>query len=220
MSRKFASSLVALAMISFCGVSQADSVTFSGYSHGSQSVTATLTAPNNAPLVRTVNAGGFNTSLNGGPSFEAYCVDLYQNISFGPTYTDYFFAGLGHVFTNLNAYADLSRLYATAGLVNDAIEEAAFQIAVWEIAYEATGSPYNLSGGVASFAGGTAATSGALTLATTWLTNLASGGPTITVMDSREHQDIIFAPIPEPETYALFMAGLAAVGFMARRRKT
>ncbi len=26
--------------------------------------------------------------------------------------------------------------------------------------------------------------------------------------------------IPEPETYALFMAGLAAVGFMARRRRT
>jgi hypothetical protein len=28
------------------------------------------------------------------------------------------------------------------------------------------------------------------------------------------------AAIPEPETYALFMAGLAAVGFMSRRRKT
>jgi PEP-CTERM motif len=27
------------------------------------------------------------------------------------------------------------------------------------------------------------------------------------------------AAVPEPETYALFMAGLAAVGFMARRRK-
>lgn len=26
--------------------------------------------------------------------------------------------------------------------------------------------------------------------------------------------------VPEPETYALFMAGLAAVGLMARRRKT
>jgi hypothetical protein len=26
--------------------------------------------------------------------------------------------------------------------------------------------------------------------------------------------------VPEPETYALFLAGLAAVGFMARRRKT
>ncbi len=28
------------------------------------------------------------------------------------------------------------------------------------------------------------------------------------------------SPVPEPETYALFMAGLAAVGFVARRRKT
>jgi hypothetical protein len=25
--------------------------------------------------------------------------------------------------------------------------------------------------------------------------------------------------VPEPETYALFLAGLGAVGFMARRRK-
>lgn len=27
------------------------------------------------------------------------------------------------------------------------------------------------------------------------------------------------APVPEPETYALFMAGLGLIGFIARRRK-
>ena len=76
--------------------------------------------------------------------------------------------------------------------------EAAFQIAVWEIAYEATGAVYDLASGAASFAGGTAASSGALTLASTWLANLASGGPTINVLDSRVHQDVIYAPVPEP----------------------
>ena len=30
----------------------------------------------------------------------------------------------------------------------------------------------------------------------------------------------VVTPVPEPETYALFMAGLAALGFMARRRKS
>jgi hypothetical protein len=32
--------------------------------------------------------------------------------------------------------------------------------------------------------------------------------------------ETVVTPVPEPETYALFMAGLAAVGFMARRRKS
>ncbi|MGZ5217504.1 MAG: PEP-CTERM sorting domain-containing protein [Caldimonas sp.] len=33
------------------------------------------------------------------------------------------------------------------------------------------------------------------------------------------HADLYTSPIPEPETYALLLAGLAAVGFVAQRRR-
>ena len=169
MLKKIVPSLVALALASVCGVAQAENVSFTGFTHGSETVTATLTGPN-VPVTKTISAGGFNTILNGSASFEAYCVDLYQTITFGaPPYPEYTFAGLGHAFTNLNAYTDLGRLYATAGAVTNSVAEAAFQIAVWEISYETTGTAYNLGSGAATFAGGTAATSGALTLAANWL---------------------------------------------------
>jgi len=32
-------------------------------------------------------------------------------------------------------------------------------------------------------------------------------------------RDVVVTPVPEPETYALLLAGLAAIGFIARRRK-
>ncbi len=198
---------------------RADDVSFSGFAHGSESVTFTVSAPN-VSKTETVDAGGFATIVNGGPSFDAYCVDLYQTINFGaPPYPEYTAPGTSHVFANTRAYSDLSKLYATAGVVNNAVEEAAFQIAAWEIAYEPTAA-YSLTSGSATFTGGTADTSGALTLATTWLGELGNNGngPGIVVRESDLHQDLI-SPVPEPETYALFMAGLAAVGFMARRRK-
>ncbi len=198
---------------------RADSVSFSGFAHGSQSVIVTLSAPNVARGPVTVNAGGFATVLNGGPSFETYCVDLYQTIAFGaPPYTEYSAPGTSHVFTNSNAYADLGRLYAEAGTISDAMHEAAFQIAVWEIAYESAPT-YNLASGSATFSGGTAASSGALTLASTWLAGLGSGtGPSILVLDSPLHQDVIYVPVPEPATYAMMLAGLLGLTLAARSR--
>lgn len=196
----------------------ADSVAFTGFVHGSESVNFAITGP--SPTSGSTSAGGFATILNGGPTFETYCVDLYQHIAFGdPPYLEYTAPGTTHVFANSNAYTDLGRLYATAGVVNNSVTEAAFQIAVWEIAYETSGA-YSLSGGNATFSGGSADSSGALTLASTWLSTLTGGAhPGIAVIESRDHQDVIYAPVPEPETYALFLGGLAAIGFVARRRR-
>ena len=213
------SSLLGAAMaLAFASHADAADVSFSGFAHGSESVNFSLTAPNVA-VSGAASAGGFLTSLNGGTSFETYCVDLYQHISFGDTYSDYTLPNTSHTFINANAYADLGRLYATAGTVADSVHEAAFQIAVWEIAFE-TGGSYNLSTGSATFSGGTADSSGALTLASGWLTSLSSGAhPGIAVLDSSEHQDVIYAPVPEPESYALMLGGLGVIGFVARRRK-
>ena len=209
---------IALATALAGTAARADDVTFTGFAHGSQTVHFSLVAPN-AVASGDVNAGGFATILNGSPSFVSYCVDLYQHIAFGTLYPEYTAPGTSHVFANNRAYADLGRLYANAGVVDTALEEAAFQIAVWEIAYETTAGAYALGSGAASFSGGTAASSGALGLAATWLSGLGNGaGRSISVIESREHQDVIFAPVPEPSTYMLMLAGLMATVEISRRK--
>jgi hypothetical protein len=133
-------------------------------------------------------------------------------------YPEYGAPGTSHVFINDRAYADLGRLYANAGVVDTNVEEAAFQIAVWEIAYETTLGPYDLASGAVSFSGGSAASSGALALASTWLAGLGNGaGHAISVIESGEHQDVIYAPVPEPSTWMLMIAGLIATSRIARR---
>ena len=212
--RSTALKLLALASSLIAPLAHADDVTFAGYANGSQTVTYSLSGLN--PIATgTVRAGGFSTSLNGGPSFETYCVDLFHFIGFGVTYSDYSAPGTSHAFVNPRAYTDLGRLYSTAGLVNTPTLEAAFQIAVWEIAYEAA-LPYALGTGDATFAN--ASDPGALTQASFWLTHLSATGVGIGVLESRNHQDVI-TPVPEPETYALMLAGLGALGWMQRRRK-
>ena len=138
MTKKRIHGLIAAILAASCGHALAANVTFTGYFNGSESVAYSLGGTNPARSGST-SAGGFATVLNGGPTFETYCVDLYQFINFGTTYTDYSGPTFSHVFNNAAAAADLGRLYATAGARTDAQHEAAFQLAVWEIAYEKTG---------------------------------------------------------------------------------
>jgi len=201
---------------------RADTLDFLGFANGSRSVNFSVSAPNVAAS-GFVSAGGFSVSLNSGPSFTAYCVDVYQSISFAaPAYTDYsVVAGPLHAFANANAATDIGRLFSAGHVVNSATTQSAFQIALWEISYETTGS-YNLASGAASFFGGTAASSGALAFASSWLGGLGSvtNSMTVSVLESRSRQDQVFAtPVPEPSTYVLMAGGLLGVGFVARRRK-
>lgn len=197
----------------------AATVKFSDFANGSQTVTLSLSAPNGV-ITEPAYAGGLSATLNGGPSFTTYCIDAYRSISLGQTYTDYTVVpGTAHAFANARAYTDIGKLYAEGNAVNGATAQAAFQIAIWEIAYE-TSSIYDLASGSATFYGGTADTSGALTLATSWLNALpgVTRSPyTLSVLESTGHQDQVTA-VPEPSTYLLMAGGLLGIGFVTRRR--
>jgi len=204
------------------GAAQANAadVRFNEFANGQETVHLSLTTPNTA-INEFVYAGGFSATLDGGPSFTTYCVDVYHFLSFGPTYTDYnVVPGTAHAFANnARANTDIGKLYAEGNAVNDATAQAAFQIAVWEIAYE-TGGAYDLASGSAKFYGGTADTSGALTLARSWLNALpgVTRSPyNLSVLESSVHQDQVTA-VPEPSTYLLMAGGLLGIGFVTRRR--
>ena len=219
--RHFASSLAAAAAILAITPARADMVQFLGYSHGSVGVNFQILG--SQPTSGSTGAGGFLTKLNGvDPAFTTYCVDLYQYIAFNqPPYANYTnVPASAYPFRNPGAAVDLARLYSSGHVVDSAVTEAAFQLAVWEIAYETSGT-YKLADGDARFGGSGADAVAALSLATDWLGNLGGGnGYSVRVLASASNQDEVFArPLPEPGTLALAIAALGIAGTVTRQRR-
>ena len=59
---------------------------------------------------------------------------------------------------------------------------------------------------------------GSGTQAIDWL-NGGGGTANYSSLTLSTRDDVVVTPVPEPQTYALMLAGLSAVGFIARRRK-
>ncbi|HQR02921.1 MAG TPA: PEP-CTERM sorting domain-containing protein [Rhodocyclaceae bacterium] len=184
----------------------------------------------------------------GGPSFQGWCVDIFHNFNFGnPGSTSDTQQTASQIFSLLGAtraakiQTDLVRLYTAEhslidGTNSTANNSAAFQLAIWEIVNE-NSSTYDLStGGLqagSSSTGYATAQSWLTSLNTTpsfgagsqykvsfWNVNDGNGLNGGTAPPTWGAQDLaVFAPVPEPETYAMLMAGLGLIGVIARRRK-
>lgn len=100
---------------------------------------------------------------------------------------------------------------------------SAFQLALWEIM---AGSNLSLDPTKGSTFAAYGDSSNAITIADGWLANLGNAAPTeqLYVWAGNKPgytQDLaVFVAVPEPENYAMLLAGLGLMGFMARRKKT
>jgi len=201
----------------------AETLTYDGFKWGSVTTTVSTNPPLDAPVTTSPSTGGFNVRIGSGTSIEAWCIDIWQWLN-GSDYTFHSsILGLtedsGKVTFTQAKIDDLSRLATEAhGSINDATSSAAFQAAIWEIAFESPG-PYALNSGAFT----TTAPSAVTQLATAWLNGLGSYSPgayRIGAWTSPSQQDVlVIEPIPEPETLAMLLAGLALMVFAARRWK-
>lgn len=216
---------------------QATMVDFQGFSDGSRTIKFALSSPH-ASASGSVAAGGLTTLVDGAPQRTTYSIDLYEHLDFyDAAYSDYqAVSGSAYTFANPNAALDIGRLFSAGHNLNNAVRQAAFQIAIWEVAYE-TGGAYGLSTGSARFGRGDANSNGALTLAGNWLDDLASVDNHFNVQVLRSvgargvagHQDQVFADliqvkapasvnrVPEPSSLGLAVAAIMGLGFVGRR---
>lgn len=177
-----------------------------------------------------VAAGVLNYLETAAGSFQAYCIEPAQ-----PNALTTFGAqayGVGS-FSGTQATL-LQGLYSsTFASVHTTTEQAAFQLAVWEVVRE-TGATLSVTTNDGSFYVKSANSSAASVLTANTVASLANSyllaaqdyhGASLyslTKLTNASYQDLVVAnavhAVPEPETYALLLAGLGAIGMIARRR--
>ncbi len=139
-------------------------------------------------------------------SFIAFCTELDALLS--PTYP----VTYDYTTYTQDGVARVLSLYGTG-----AYSAAATQVAIWEAVYDSVAG--DLSAGVFTLnaPAGLLAESTALLAAAGALTVGQYDPNSMRALNNARYQDLVTV-VPEPSTYALLLAGLTGIGFVARRR--
>ena len=199
------------------------------------------------------NGGAFNGSVISGASgtwnnsFQSFCVEYNEHISFGSTnyrvagvtghtvnapgaYGTYSGTEVGHTSTQDPISASTAWLFtqffttnlsdtAIWGNGSQSVKNTAVQQAIWSLEDEPSGPISSLASSYKNMAN-TAVSSGTWSgIGNVRVLNLYSQDSQGQYTVNAQDQLYMVATVPEPETYALMLAGLALVGGIARRRR-
>ena len=189
-------------------------------------------------------SGGFKTydlttDPNRSSPFQTFCVDIFHDFNFAVQSEDYSPTSSP---SGLSTYAinNLDRLYTKYGsnitsTSSSNAHESAFQLAIWAIVNDGAAinqsGVFDLTGGPIQFSNDS--TGKAITIAQNWLNSLTTATSSYDAqflmvqnqgaVNSYGAQDVVYftpaSAVPEPQTYAMLLAGLGLVGFLAKRRK-
>lgn len=173
----------------------------------------------------SVSAGMFvldfdnlSTPANDWLQFLSFCIDPDRFLlNFVNPYTVNSLPGAG---LSAQVANDLGELwYLARNQITNSLTAAAFQLAVWELAFGAT--DYNLASGAFRSSAGSARTT-----AQGWLNTVRDGSGQVAtnlglLVDARDSRQRLLTQVqvPEPATLALYGLGILAVGLGARRRR-
>lgn len=192
-----------------------------GYSNTSQHAVTSIAS---SVYSGTVDAGAFGLTTPTGDSFLGYCLELSQELGSGfQRYTLASFEPktqrmLEGLFSAVSTFAGSARIDTGA-------EQAALQLAIWELTHEASGS-FSLTRGAGSLFSTDSSWAGLnmVNLANGYLSSAANWSqPTLYKVErwvNASYQDIArVQAVPEAGTSTMMALGLLGVGCILRRAK-
>jgi PEP-CTERM motif len=216
----FSKTFVALA--AFAAVSSASALTVTGATWGAGAPMPEDITLNAGGFVLTEeNVGGFHVTASTEGSFYTVCVEVTQAFLPLPNTYSHEQNGTAKGFDNATAARVAAVMQAagfvsaTGGAVTTTEGFVALQMAIWNAVYDTDWSVDSGSFQQVTDKNGAKAGANALLMAAS---NVSTPVYAVHKLYSVDEQDVVVS-VPEPETYAMLLAGLGAVGFMARRRK-